>query len=36
VSTPIASARTVDQLEEIIEIVQLSDEEVSLLNSITA
>ena len=36
VSTPIASARTVEQLKEIIEIVHLSDEEVAQLNSVTA
>ncbi|CAN2169594.1 Tas Predicted oxidoreductases (related to aryl-alcohol dehydrogenases) [Candidatus Nanopelagicaceae bacterium] len=32
VSTPIASARTVEQLNEIIEIVHLSDVEVKILN----
>jgi len=36
VSTPIASARTVEQLKEIIEIVVLTDEEVAKLNSVTA
>jgi len=36
VSTPIASARTVEQLKEIIEIVHLTDDEVTKLNSITA
>jgi aryl-alcohol dehydrogenase-like predicted oxidoreductase len=36
VSTPIASARTVEQLKEIIEIVLLTDEEVAKLNSVTA
>jgi hypothetical protein len=36
VSTPIASARTVEQLKEIIEIVLLTDDEVVKLNSITA
>jgi aryl-alcohol dehydrogenase-like predicted oxidoreductase len=36
VSTPIASARTVEQLKEIIEIVHLSEEEVAQLNSVTA
>ncbi len=36
VSAPIASARTVAQLAEIIEIVQLSLEEVALLNALTA
>jgi len=35
VSTPIASARTVEQLKEIIEIVLLTDEEVAKLNSVT-
>ncbi|CAM8620521.1 Tas Predicted oxidoreductases (related to aryl-alcohol dehydrogenases) [Candidatus Planktophila dulcis] len=33
VSTPIASARTVEQLIEIIEVIQLSVEEISLLSS---
>jgi aryl-alcohol dehydrogenase-like predicted oxidoreductase len=32
VSTPIASARTVEQLNEIIEVVHLSDVEVKILN----
>ena len=32
VSTPIASARTVEQLNEIIEVVHLSDVEVNILN----
>ena len=36
VSTPIASARTVEQLNEIIEVVHLSDQEVSMLNSVSA
>jgi aryl-alcohol dehydrogenase-like predicted oxidoreductase len=36
VSTPIASARTVEQLKEIIEIVVLTDDEVAQLNSVTA
>ncbi len=36
VSAPIASARTVEQLEEIIQIVQLSGEEVALLTALTA
>ena len=36
VSTPIASARTVEQLKEIIEIVHLTDDEVTKLNSINA
>ena len=36
VSTPIASARTVEQLNEIIEVVELSSDEVAKLNSISA
>ncbi len=36
VSTPIASARTVEQLNEIIEVVELSADEVKKLNSISA
>ena len=36
VSTPIASARTVAQLEEIIQIVELSEVEIAQLNSISA
>ena len=36
VSTPIASARTVEQLNEIIEIVHLSDVEVKILNRASA
>ena len=36
VSTPIASARTVEQLNEIIEIVELSADEVIRLNSASA
>ncbi len=35
VSTPIASARTVDQLKEILQIVELTNEEVLLLNKIS-
>ena len=35
VSTPIASARTVEQLHEIMQIVELSSEEVAELNSIS-
>ncbi len=35
VSAPIASARTVNQLEEIIEIVELTNAEVETLNSLT-
>lgn len=36
VSTPIASARTVEQLEEIVQIVELSDEQLASLNSLSA
>ena len=36
VSTPIASARTVEQLTEIIEVVHLSDIEVKILNRASA
>jgi aryl-alcohol dehydrogenase-like predicted oxidoreductase len=36
VSTPIASARTVEQLIEIIEVVNLSDFEVKKLNAASA
>jgi len=36
VSTPIASARTVEQLEEITQIVELSTEEIVRLSQITA
>ena len=36
VSTPIASARTVDQLNEIIEVVALSTDEVAELNRVSA
>ena len=36
VSTPIASARTVQQLNEIIQVVKLSSEEVAQLNSVSA
>jgi aryl-alcohol dehydrogenase-like predicted oxidoreductase len=36
VSTPIASARTVEQLTEIIEVVHLSDIEVNILNRASA
>jgi aryl-alcohol dehydrogenase-like predicted oxidoreductase len=35
VSTPIASARTVEQLTEIVEVVHLSSEEVSRLSAIS-
>jgi len=36
VSTPIASARTVEQLEEIVQIVELNDTELASLNSLSA
>jgi len=36
VSTPIASARTVEQLEEIIEVVELNADEVAQLNAASA
>jgi len=36
VSTPIASARTVEQLEEIVQIVELTDAELASLNSLSA
>jgi aryl-alcohol dehydrogenase-like predicted oxidoreductase len=36
VSTPIASARTIEQLNEIIEIVELSSDEVTKLNQASA
>ena len=36
VSTPIASARTVEQLNEIVEVVELSDDEVTKLNAVSA
>ena len=36
VSTPIASARTVDQLREIVEVVHLSDVEFGILNRVSA
>ena len=35
VSTPIASARTVEQLNEIIQVVDLSSDEVAQLNSVS-
>ena len=35
VSTPIASARTVEQLHEIMQVVELSSQEVALLNQIS-
>jgi len=36
VSTPIASARTVEQLDEIIQVIDLSSDEVATLNSVSA
>ena len=36
VSTPIASARTVEQLNEIIEIVELTNDEIAKLNQVSA
>jgi len=36
VSVPIASARTVEQVEEIIQVVELSKEEVEKLNAVSA
>jgi len=36
VSTPIASARTVEQLNEIIEVVELTNDEVAELNRVSA
>jgi aryl-alcohol dehydrogenase-like predicted oxidoreductase len=36
VSAPIASARTVAQLEEIIQVVELSTDEVEKLNTLSA
>jgi aryl-alcohol dehydrogenase-like predicted oxidoreductase len=36
VSVPIASARTVEQVEEIIKVVELSAEEVEKLNEVSA
>ena len=36
VSAPIASARTVAQLNEIIQIVELTDDEITVLNSVSA
>jgi len=35
-STPIASARTVEQLEEIVQIIELAPDEVSALNAVSA
>jgi aryl-alcohol dehydrogenase-like predicted oxidoreductase len=36
VSVPIASARTVEQVEEIVQVVELSVGEVEKLNAISA
>jgi aryl-alcohol dehydrogenase-like predicted oxidoreductase len=36
VSVPIASARTVEQVEEIVQVVELSSEEVETLNGVSA
>ena len=36
VSTPIASARTVEQLEEIVQVVELNESELASLNSLSA
>jgi aryl-alcohol dehydrogenase-like predicted oxidoreductase len=36
VSAPIASARTVPQLEEIIQVVELSSDEVEKLTALSA
>jgi aryl-alcohol dehydrogenase-like predicted oxidoreductase len=36
VSVPIASARTVAQLNEIIQIIELTDGEITLLNTVSA
>jgi aryl-alcohol dehydrogenase-like predicted oxidoreductase len=36
VSAPIASARTVPQLEEIIQVVELAQEEVERLSQLSA
>jgi aryl-alcohol dehydrogenase-like predicted oxidoreductase len=36
VSAPIASARTVPQLEEIIQVVELSGDEVEKLNTLSS
>ena len=35
-STPIASARTVEQLEEIVQVIDLAPDEVSALNAVSA
>jgi aryl-alcohol dehydrogenase-like predicted oxidoreductase len=36
VSVPIASARTVEQVEEIVQVVELSSGEVEKLNAVSA
>jgi aryl-alcohol dehydrogenase-like predicted oxidoreductase len=36
VSVPIASARTVEQVEEIVQVVELSVEEVEKLNAVSS
>ena len=36
VSVPIASARTVPQLEEIVQVIELTNEEVEKLNKVSA
>jgi aryl-alcohol dehydrogenase-like predicted oxidoreductase len=36
VSVPIVSARTVEQVEEIVQVVELSAEEVEKLNGVSA
>jgi aryl-alcohol dehydrogenase-like predicted oxidoreductase len=36
VSVPIASARTVPQLEEIVQVIELTHEEVERLNTLSA
>jgi hypothetical protein len=36
VSAPIASSRTVPQLEEIIQVVELTSDEVEKLNALSA
>jgi len=35
-STPIASARTVEQLEEIVQIIDLNPTEIAALNTVSA
>jgi aryl-alcohol dehydrogenase-like predicted oxidoreductase len=35
-STPIASARTVEQLEEIVQVIELAADEVAALNAVSA